>query len=316
MFFINTETFKLTLKSCTMTQRSLAEKANVGEKTIGRIKKGIGIRQNTLDSIAKVLRCDKEDLLNPPDEAKIKAGSTKKGMHRLVADLDKDTIDNLTLASHRYKISILEILAYAPLLFSVVAEISLEKRKQALKEWTDKMIAEIETCPVHKEDGDINSLRYSVYEAVEAETESIERRELEGLNPSDYFTPYGYAVEEGEQKNAFLETICDLADTKGEDDLIFFGSRIGSITYDYSPLLYASWDIIPFEEETNYNNLARETDLPYRNIPKELLTPDKTQERVAFLASFYGGAEGDLDLAIKIWNRHHKITEEKEQSDA
>jgi hypothetical protein len=61
-----------------------------------------------------------------------------------------------------------------------------------------------------------------------------------------------------------------------------------------------------------YENLALEAtphDVLLRDIPKDLLAEELVEERTLWLASHYGGANGDIERAREIWRSNHSDDE-------
>ena len=308
---INNETFQNMMKKRGLTQVALAERAGVGVKTVGRIKRGQNLRLSRVKKIADALKTTVEVLISPPSED---ASSEERGdIKRLVADLNWEHLNNLTLASFHYKVSINTLIMYAPLLFSLVAELSLKQRQNKLDDWYDSTIKAIKNGPEY----DPAKTEYSLLESDLAEIyneemESIEKRELAGRsNETDYSTQ-DWDDPKVPEFHSFLQCLELLAEEAGQE-LMFYGSTTDDI-------LFHSDAFIDAQEEMyggSYENLADEAKHNHvllRDMPKELLAENLVEERTTWLASHYGGANGDIELAREIWRRNH--SDENDTKDA
>jgi hypothetical protein len=124
----------------------------------------------------------------------------------LVADLDGETLNNLMLASVHYKVSINTLIDYAPLLFSIVAELSLKRRKDRLKDWSDSTLEAIKKGPGYDAaNSEYGMLKDDLAGIHNKEWHSIEQRELAGNSGGTvYYTEPDEMGEEPEE-NLFLQ---------------------------------------------------------------------------------------------------------------
>ena len=303
---VNSETFLKMLKQRGMTQTAIAEGAGVGIKTVGRIKRGQALHLSSAQKIAHALNTTVEVLVNPPSEVNSK--HARGDLKRFVADLEGDTLNNLMLTSIRYKVHINTLIMYAPLLFSIVAELSLKQRKDRLEDWSGSTLEAIKKGPRY----DARPSDYSMMESDLADIESneweaIERRELAGNSGGTYYNTDYDTYKEDEEENLFLQFLEDLA-VKAGQDLEFYGSSMDSILYNLEALLDTQRDML----DGGHGNLARFATpkyVLYRDIPKNLLAEELVEERTSWLASYYGGANGDIERALEIWDSDHSDDE-------
>jgi transcriptional regulator with XRE-family HTH domain len=303
---VNSETFLKMLKQRGMTQTAIAEGAGVGIKTVGRIKRGQALHLSSAQKIAHALNTTVEVLVNPPSEVSSK--HARGDLKRFVADLEGDTLNNLMLTSIRYKVHINTLIMYAPLLFSIVAELSLKQRKDRLEDWSGSTLEAIKKGPRY----DARPSDYSMMESDLADIESneweaIERRELAGNSGGTYYNTDYATYKEDEEENLFLQFLEDLA-VKAGQDLEFYGSSMDSILYNLEALLDTQRDML----DGGHGNLARFATpkyVLYRDIPKNLLAEELVEERTSWLASYYGGANGDIERALEIWDSDHSDDE-------
>ena len=303
---VNSETFLKMLKQRGMTQTAIAEGAGVGIKTVGRIKRGQALHLSSAQKIAHALNTTVEVLVNPPSE--VNSEHARGDLKRFVADLEGDTLNNLMLTSIRYKVHINTLIMYAPLLFSIVAELSLKQRKDRLEDWSGSTLEAIKKGPRY----DARPSDYSMMESDLADIESneweaIERRELAGNSGGTYYNTDYDTYKEDEEENLFLQFLEDLA-VKAGQHLEFFGSSMDSILYNLEALLDTQRDML----DGGHGNLARFATpeyVLYRDIPKNLLAEELVEERTSWLASYYGGANGDIERALEIWDSDHSDDE-------
>ena len=172
---INSETFKKLRKSKGFSQQTLADESGVAKKTIARLEKGEGEpRGSTVQELAKVLRVKPEVLAEEPDSGEVKEAELQKhGLRPVKLVLDGETILAYDLVKNRYGVGMNGLVYAAPLLFTLLAEMSLAERRRRL----EKMKMEWETY-------EQNVPKYMVphwsrhEDCVEGEGNSINKRDV------------------------------------------------------------------------------------------------------------------------------------------
>lgn len=207
---INVTTFEHLLRSKSMTQADLATRARVGVKTVGRIRSGKELRQSNAEKVAVALGVTLEILQSPPNLKLEHDASKRGGLQRMVADLPGDVINALTLTSLHYKVSEKAILEAGPYLFTILAELSLMRRRTMLEAWKKSILEAASAGPANQM-ASIGYITEEISDVYDAERKSIEERDLaggfEGMHP-EYPT-------ESEPSHPFLAMLSDLAAEAG-----------------------------------------------------------------------------------------------------
>lgn len=293
---INPKTFEMLLQKRGWTQAELARQSGISPKTIGRIKRGEEVRRANAEQISKAFGVSLEVLQNAPTDALISEAAKKGVTERLVLDLNVTTVNDLWLASHHYGLSIKDVVSFAPLLFMIVAERSLNRRRKHLNDWFERINALRNEHPVN---GDIrlelDSINDDAHDIYRTEMESIEARELSARIEEPYST------DSKVHRHPFFETIEEIAIPYGVD---FIESRVDDVYCRFDGRWAALSEIIPdghrFPGEAAW--LAVEFGhVLLRDVPEELWASNRANDRVNWLASFYDGAKGDLEAARALY---------------
>jgi transcriptional regulator with XRE-family HTH domain len=176
---VNIKTFELLLKKKGMTQVTLAERAKVGAKTVGRIRRGEELRAANAQKIANALGVTIETLLAPPSAELGERAGRAGELHRYVSDLRGMTLNALTLTTMRYGLSEKTILEAAPYMFTILAEMSLKDRLDRLETWRESALEAVERGPVRPW-ASLDSIRERIEALYATELASIQRRDLSG----------------------------------------------------------------------------------------------------------------------------------------
>lgn len=309
---INARTFEALRQKRGWTQAELARRSRVAPKTIGRIKNGEELRRANAERIAQALGVSVEVLQSPPTDALINQAAKKAGTERLVLDLNGSTLNDLWLVSRRYNISMQSIVQFAPLLFSVVAERSLLRRQKELNEWFERFEALVVAHPAHGDIAlDLRLLKDGAYDIYEAAKASIEARDLSaGLQ--DVYSTETAAIT----PHPFFETIEEVASDLG---LNFIESTLDAPTFFHDAHFAAVEEVVPDGYGSAGMAARAAIGIGYvllRDMPNELMADDRTEDRVNWLASFYGGAKGDLDAALKLFELGADIEDEEDELSA
>ena len=148
------ETLKQMRNGKGFSQQGLADKAGIAQKTVARIEVGKGgeTRGNTVTRIANVLRIKPETLGREPEsEAAKEAGLQKfgSGAFNRRLSLDGETLISYDLVKEHYGVDMRKIINAAPMLFTVLAELSLTARRRRAEEAEEAIDAFNRVRPEH-----------------------------------------------------------------------------------------------------------------------------------------------------------------------
>ena len=314
---INVETFDALMRKGGMTLAELSRKSKVGTKTIGRIRKSEDLRKSNVDKIAAVLGVDISTLINPPSDALI-AGAAKKpaNMERMVIDLKPSALNRIWMTAHHYNISVRALLEFAPLLFSIAAETSLNQRRKTIENLSDSLEEMLKEAPVQFSN-EIEDVKSSMNDLYWAEMDSIEKRDLTGGVKANYCAvPYQGADDSVDEHN-FFNTIEEMAETANLN-LLFYPSTMEDVWYEFDN--DEPYDaIFPHDFRNNWHDhisadqALRHGDILVRDIPIDLMAKNKAEERVQWLYNAYEMAKERIE---ERQNALRAEREEKEASDA
>ena len=300
---INITTFDLLLRDRGMTQAALAQRAGLGTKTIGRIRRGEALRISNAKKIAEALGVSLDELNLPPSEELQEKSRKKSGLSRLVADLSDKSLNALTLASKRYQVSEHSILEAAPFMFMILAELSLKRRRDKLEEWKDAALSAVGSGPRNHRPYSIEGIEEAIWELYEREACSIDKRDL-----SAGFT--GTHPARPTQENpghAFMTMLEEMAAESGHT-LTF----VDSTPEDFEPCTYDAYsdavtEFLYSEDEHAFSwpdedgsLLIADGLIPLRDMPEELLAFGAGSDRRAWVSSHpkygpYMSSIGDTD---------------------
>jgi transcriptional regulator with XRE-family HTH domain len=213
---INIRTFDLLLKMKGMTQVRLAERAKVGAKTVGRIRRGEELRASNAQKIADALGVTIETLQAPPSAELGERAGRAGELHRYVSDLRGKTLNALTLTTMRYGLSEKTILEAAPFMFTILAEMSLKDRLDRLEAWRESALEAVEQGPVRPW-ASLASIKQQIEAAYVAELDSIQHRDLSGGFEGDRDLEYLDLGPE-DPDHAFFAYLSDLMAEIGFND--------------------------------------------------------------------------------------------------
>ncbi len=257
-----------------MRPKDLAEatEGKVSEKTIRRALKGeVHPNENTARLLAKALQVENGFLASPPDEDSKKWTKVREFLRKqlMVSMTGKDFV-NFDLVTRHYNVDTDYIIKAAPLMFSLVAELSLAKRREDLDracEWDNSI-------PPHLRNA--SGLAVSqMDEVLGAERESIARADLFGRHLLDSLDFYADRYAPVPFRN-FLWKFAE--ETNGEAFKEVHHDRRG-IDYD---IFVADLDVI-----TNGDSAAKcaleNRRVRIRDIPEDLFQEGKATERADWL---------------------------------
>lgn len=303
---INITTFDLLLRKHGMTQAALARRARLGTKTIGRVRRGEELRISNAEKIASVFNVSVEELQLPPSEKLREKAGKKSGLSRLVADLGCDVRNALTLTSLRYKLPEQEIIEAAPYFFTLLAELSLKRRREKLEEWKNSALAAIEEGP-RREFPKIESITADIWDLYHEELKSIEKRDLSG----GFTGLHSRSRTNQNSGNPFFSMLEELASECGHD-LNFEGLEGWGFVPFYSEAHHdtveefldpeGEQDVLLRDEDAGW--LILSGDIPLADMPTELLESGSGPDRRAWVSShpnyrpYFGGSDDtDHDIA-------------------
>lgn len=283
---INSKTFDLLLRRKGLTQAALAERAHLGPKTVGRIRLGKELRTANVKKIADALAVSIDELTAPPSADLTEKAEKRSELHRVVVDLEGQAINALTITSKHYHVSEKAILSAAPLMFSILAELSLKRRRDKLEEWKDAALAAMELAPTSHEKSyeyfSIDGIKERIWDLYYTERDSIAARDLSG----------GFDGEHPElsntdaPENPFLAMLEDLSSEAGEElmlpylDIETLSSCFYGLHQSALENLIAPQEDIWGTDTTNYILFG---DVPLRDIPESLMQPGRWSELEAWI---------------------------------
>lgn len=222
---INPQALKAFRKKSHMTQQQLADAIRAKSKgctkdTVSRWERGKSrhVRKHLRNGLCDVLRVEWEQLTEPPGQPEYTAGEVRIAVGRRVKNA-------LQLVAKRYDIHAQDVVNLAPLMFLIIAELSLRERKRQL----DKVYKEIDEAN-EKLNGLCTHLhgmtaRIVVEEHAEEEENSLNNRDVFGRK-------INYQYRDEDMVGPFVQFVEDLVkilpkDAVGDIDS-FFGDRIDS----------------------------------------------------------------------------------------
>lgn len=137
---INSEALKFHRDRCELSQEALASVSKVSKKTISRIESGTldGNRKEAIERLARALGITHEALCRPPEENADQGADTSESVYRkLTTHLSPEANLAFAFVEERYGVSSEYLIEMAPLLFTLLAEASLNWRREKLKQAED-----------------------------------------------------------------------------------------------------------------------------------------------------------------------------------
>ena len=279
-----------------MSRRALAAESGVSERHIARIETAdapVSVRRETAERLARVLYDQDESLEDelrvPYDFFRAPARGLKRVMPRvqLSARVSHQVRLAYDLVRLRYGSSAREVMVLAPLLFALLAEGSLQWRRQALDEIEDLK----ERLQAFEQSGTRRHLYFAKYmitinEGIDLEKGSIEADDVRGQLVREDAYMRQYDADDAQPFQDYLDSLA--ADLDGRDVVDFrAGDRITPDPY---------WGVSPYrlfpeqlEKLTGGSDRARWAleygDVRLSSIPERLLEDAATGERVQWLES-------------------------------
>jgi transcriptional regulator with XRE-family HTH domain len=272
---INPDTLKLLLKRDGRTQSEVAEHAKVSVKTLRRALKGNNPNKATIDRLGIALGTTAQVLGGTPDTMK-ESIAKRLGFRRVSAFIRGDCFVSYELVEARYGVTQKALIQAAPLLLTLLAEMSLADRRARLAAFGEAWAALESVAPGHlsgmgRADNDLQ-------EAFDSETRSIAASDISGSTiDADEFSER----VEREGDDLFVLFLRKLAgDLDGSDIGLIWGGA-DEINYD---VLQSDLDRV-----THSDYLAKYAlgggHVRLRDVPDELRGDDLGPERAAWLAA-------------------------------
>ncbi|GHA07424.1 helix-turn-helix domain-containing protein [Novosphingobium arvoryzae] len=301
---IHPQVFKALMERQKLTQQGLADLSSVGIATIKRICSGKdspkGKRSHTLKALAKALRVE-VDILTACELPPSEEDEHLKSYVTIKAPVSRQTDLSFQAVEAMYGISRSAQIAMAPLFAALIAEASLKWRKerlQALGAIADQLDAIRGDNPL------LQGSFARAWGAEKIEKQSIESKDVFGhsalkrleeesqLASSDFDSNYDYDLDARlpyEWVSPFLVFLKDYAGSFAQPDIkIELGDDEGN---PQIPSGIADYRIgADFIDEICGDNKWARIAIEFghvslRDIPKELLSPERASERQAYLAS-------------------------------
>ncbi len=279
---INVETLELLLKEKGMTHKTLVEASGVSSKTITRIIAGEerNSNKNTTAKIAKALGVSPEELAASPADKElreIKAKLRAFVSSRTIINLNGQTNIHFDLVSARYGISPQAQIEAAPLLFTILAEMSFADRRKRLDDFRAALNSASDLQPRHLQRG-IAIADDKMERLLDKEEASIKANDLSGATINGADESEDWRVEdEGDLFVTFLKHLAGGAN----DSLIDIGG--GTATNIEYWILCEDLSRI-----TGGDDFASEAlrlgRIRVRDIPSNLLGEETADARIAWLA--------------------------------
>lgn len=150
---INPETLKKLRKKEALSQETLANESGVAKKTIARIESGKGKnepRGSTVKLLAKALRVEPKVLAQEPESEAVREEELQKhGLRPVKLVLDGKTLISYDMVEKHYGVGMRGLVYAAPMLFTLLAEMSLNERRRRLKKMQKKWEGYEQNVPEH-----------------------------------------------------------------------------------------------------------------------------------------------------------------------
>ena len=209
---IVSDTLRMLRKETGLSQEGLAERADVDKKTVARIEGGKGgeARPKTVQRLAKALGVEPKDLAaEHSPESKVLDGYLGVRVY-----VRHETMLAYDLVEDRYGVDIWEIIDAAPLLFTLLAEMSLVDRRRRLDEMLEAWDTYQKTVPDHVDFAKVGDCE----EGRQAEEGSINGRDLFGariLEEDQLWSMYVGNGHYDQDRNPFSDFLIKLAKELG-----------------------------------------------------------------------------------------------------
>lgn len=267
------------------SQQRLADASRVGLATIKRVETArrgsYSAADHTAAAIAKALGVAVEDLAKPPHQEAAgdqvrRAPAQQKPLRRVI---DTETALAFEMVERLYGIPVRSQLSMAPLFAVLLAEGSLARRKQLVAAVSENLLRLDTLGEGHLAFAHPNVL---VDEAIAAEQNSIEQRDVFGEHVAEMAFEYGY---DSDRNNPFADYLRVLAKEVDQSliQLSDWLGRPGAGLPDYEVGSGLIDEITGGSSDAKYALQRRHVAL--KDIPEGLVGPAKQEERIAWIVS-------------------------------
>ncbi|MFZ1415625.1 MAG: helix-turn-helix transcriptional regulator [Defluviicoccus sp.] len=291
---INPDTLKFHRERCGLSQEALADVSKVSKKTISRIERDEirKPRRNTTKQLAQTLGIAEEALCQPPEKSlEQEADASESAYRKLTTHLSPDANLAFAFVEERYGASSEDLIEIAPLLFTIVAEASLNWRREKIKQAEDAFdrlsrigaaFPHLAFCGGPRREEDMLGIEDSCIEQQDVFGSRL-RAEARGFR--DMATP----------GNPFIQYVALLA-AKHAPALVEIEQFDASQTLPSYMIRTAKIERLTGGDDRARYALARGHALK-RDIPAELQGDEKREQRIAWLAQRVPAEE---------WEKHQK----------
>ncbi len=227
---IHPKALKDARKRQSMTQEQLAKAAGCTKDTVSRWERGTSrrVRSHLRGPLCDALRVKWEKLTVPPERTSDRP-EDEFGHTWIKMSVRKRVRAALQLVALRYNVRPLEVVELAPLLFLIIAELSLLERKRRLDELNAEIEQALQRLPKHVH-GSVRARNEHGEDPAGEEGASIESRDIFGLKLS---VPYWDNEDWREESNPFINFIRDLTREFPKDAVDFVDTHDGNKIDDY-----------------------------------------------------------------------------------
>ena len=276
---IDINTFEHLMKERGLTQTRLAELAKVSAKTISRILKGEGnTNKVSLQRVAAALDTTPEGLAVPLDGARrLEADKKLKEVNypRTSFHLSGSTMLNYALVEARYGLSANALYEAAPVLLTLLAEMSFAERRRRLEEYEAAFRAATAMAPEHLHRAFVAGNDFD--DACNDEEMSLAANDLSGA----LIDEEGWTSGDSDTGDLFVAFLSNLSKGIDGEVLEFSGGTAASI--DHRIL---QGDLVRLTNGDDWAKFALEhRHARIRDIPAELRGDDRAVERAAWLVT-------------------------------
>ncbi len=265
----------------------LAKQTKMSRNTVARALAGQPSRKSTIEDLARALGTTRMQIEaraagpEPMDDATRTERLRRLGLVRISPALPSQVWVNYQIVSQRYGVPIQTLLDAAPVIFALVAEHSLARRRARV----DAIAEALEALGPYSARSlehlnDFRGGRRRIEEALGAEQTSIARRNLDGIhaNPD----------EDDEVPTLFADYLNQMAEEAGAAEHFDFDGAVNTM-FGYCPVFEDDWQGVTGSDARAAFALHRRY-VMLRDVPDELAwTADEPAERrdarMAFLAA-------------------------------
>ena len=280
-------------KSQRLSRKELATKSGVSVRQIARIEGQEGpvaVRSKTMQALTRALRTQPTKLADGEPTPRSQAALSHT---ELRVPMSHEARLNYDLVSRRYGIRASQIAALAPLMFTLVAEGSLKRRREAVAE-VDRVLASLGELRKEHSQLYFTALVTDINEGLGNEERSIAKADLLGDLVRNPESDFGYVSEFAEDVTPFADFLQKLAEELAQPDVVSFNDdRYGYIdlvhgleTVETGQFSLCEQDIRYFAGDSKYARWALLSgDVRLSQVPEELMSEETREQRIKWLES-------------------------------